>query len=60
MCDQTIPYYISVGAIGTHLIHQIITLDIDDREDCGKKFNSNRRVGLILFLGTVLGTLYKS
>lgn len=60
MCDQTIPYYISIGAIGTHLIHQIITLDIDDKEDCGKKFNSNRRVGLILFLGTVLGTLYKS
>ena len=60
MCNQTMPYYLSIGAVGTHLIYQITTLDIDNREDCGKKFNSNRRVGLILFLGTVIGTLYKS
>ena len=60
MCDQTLPYYLSIGAVGAHLVHQIATLDINNREDCGKKFNSNRRVGLILFLGIVLGTLCKS
>ena len=60
MCDQTLPYYLSIGAIGAHLVHQIATLNINNREDCGKKFNSNRRVGLMLFLGIVLGTLCKS
>lgn len=60
MCDQTLPYYVSIGSIGTHIIHQIATVNLDDKEDCAKKFISNRRVGLILFIGTILGTLYKS
>ena len=33
--------------------------DINDREDCAKKFMSNRWVGLCLFLGISLGTLVK-
>ena len=60
MCEQTIPFYLSIGAIGGHLAHQIVTLDIDNKEDCAKKFVSNRRVGLILFLGTIIGTFFKS
>ena len=60
MCDQTLPFYVSIGGIGTHIIHQIATVNLDDKEDCAKKFISNRRVGLILFIGTLLGTLYKS
>lgn len=38
---------------------QIHTLDIHRPEDCWDKFTSNRTVGLILFLGIVLGNLQK-
>ncbi|NXL05489.1 COQ2 protein, partial [Mesembrinibis cayennensis] len=56
-CNQTFPYYSAVAAIGAHLAHQIYTLDIDKPEDCWKKFASNRTVGVLLFIGIVLGNL---
>ncbi|XP_034485926.1 4-hydroxybenzoate polyprenyltransferase, mitochondrial [Drosophila innubila] len=59
-CDQTLPYYAAVGVVGAHLIQQIYSLNIDNPSDCAKKFISNHQVGLILFLGIVLGTLLKS
>ena len=59
ICQQSLPFYISVCAVGSHLAHQIVTLKIDDREDCAQKFVSNRRVGLILFLGIIIGTYCK-
>ena len=58
-CHQTWPYYSAVATVLAHISHQIYTLDINDREDCAKKFLSNRWVGLILFLGSVGGTLLK-
>ncbi|KAM9236137.1 4-hydroxybenzoate polyprenyltransferase, mitochondrial [Leptosomus discolor] len=58
-CNQTLPYYSAVAAIGTHLAHQIYTLNIDKPEDCWKKFASNRTVGVLLFTGIVLGNLWK-
>ena len=58
-CDQTWPFYLSVAGVGAHLVNQIRTLDIDDREDCARKFVSNRRVGLVIFLGIVAGTYLK-
>ncbi|KAF4805016.1 4-hydroxybenzoate polyprenyltransferase, mitochondrial [Turdus rufiventris] len=58
-CNQTFPYYSAVAAVGTHLAHQIYTLDIDKPEDCWKKFASNRTVGILLFIGIVLGNLWK-
>ncbi|EDV91405.1 GH17422 [Drosophila grimshawi] len=59
-CDQTLPYYGAVGIVGAHLVQQIYSLNIDNPTDCAKKFLSNQQVGLILFLGIVLGTLLKS
>ncbi|KAH8398650.1 hypothetical protein KR215_008742 [Drosophila sulfurigaster] len=59
-CDQTLPYYAAVGVVGAHLVQQIYSLNIDNPTDCAKKFISNHQVGLILFLGIVLGTLLKS
>lgn len=56
---QTWPYYASVGLVSLHVARQIMTLQIDNPEDCGKKFVSNRRVGLLLFLGIIAGTLLK-
>lgn len=40
-------------------IFQIHSLNIHNPTDCATKFISNHQVGLILFLGIVLGTLYK-
>ncbi|KAG8593442.1 hypothetical protein GDO81_000833 [Engystomops pustulosus] len=59
-CDQTLPYYAAVALIGGHLVHQIYTLDINCAEDCWKKFTENRTIGFLLFLGIVLGNLWKS
>jgi 4-hydroxybenzoate polyprenyltransferase len=59
LCHQTWPYYAALGGIVGHLSHQIYTLDINDREDCARKFLSNRWIGLLLFLGTVGGTYLK-
>jgi len=59
MCEQTLPYYSAVAAVLAHISHQIYTLNIEDSEDCAKKFLSNRWVGFILFLGCIGGTLCK-
>ncbi|XP_036021392.1 4-hydroxybenzoate polyprenyltransferase, mitochondrial isoform X1 [Mus musculus] len=56
---QTVPYYAAVAAVGAHLAHQIYTVDIHRAEDCWDKFTSNRTVGMLLFLGIVLGNLCK-
>ncbi|XP_018412962.1 PREDICTED: 4-hydroxybenzoate polyprenyltransferase, mitochondrial [Nanorana parkeri] len=58
-CEQTFPYYAAVALIGGHLAHQIYTLDINNAEDCWKKFSANRNVGFLLFFGIVFGNLWK-
>lgn len=57
--EQSLPYYAAVMAVGTHLAHQIYSLDINDPKDCWENFCSNRTLGLILFSGIVLGNLWK-
>jgi len=57
--QQTWPYYLSLLGVASHLAHQVSTLDINDREDCARKFVSNRWVGLGIFLGIVAGGLVK-
>lgn len=59
VCGQTWPYYSVLGVITVHLAHQIYSLNINNPTDCASKFISNQQVGLLLFLGIVLGTLYK-
>jgi len=56
---QTWPYYGALLGVSAHLAHQIRTLNIHDRDDCAKKFVSNRWVGLGVFLGLLTGTLLK-
>ncbi|XP_058794739.1 4-hydroxybenzoate polyprenyltransferase, mitochondrial [Phymastichus coffea] len=58
--DQTLPYYGAVGLVGSHLLYQLCTLDINDPSNCAKKFISNHKVGMILFAGIVLGNLLKN
>ena len=57
---QTLPYYLALAGVAAHLTHQIKTLNINDTEDCAKKFRSNRFVGLIICLGLTVGTLNKT
>ncbi|KAK6626350.1 Para-hydroxybenzoate--polyprenyltransferase, mitochondrial precursor (PHB:polyprenyltransferase) [Polyplax serrata] len=57
--QQTFPYYVSVGAVSTHLGLQLSTLNIHQPTDCWRKFISNRYLGLLLFGGIVLGTCLK-
>jgi len=56
---QTWPFYLSLMGVGGHIAHQIRTLNINDRDDCARKFVSNRWVGLGVFLGLLTGTLLK-
>lgn len=60
ICDQTWPYYTAVGLVGAHLAQQISSLNINDPSDCAQKFLSNHQVGLIIFLGIVIGTYLKT
>jgi 4-hydroxybenzoate polyprenyltransferase len=39
---------------------QLYTLNINNPVDCSVKFVSNRKVGLLLFVGIVMGTLFKN
>lgn len=57
--NQCWPYYSSVMIIGAHLARQLTTLNINDPEDCGRKFRNNKQIGWILLLGIVLSTLLK-
>lgn len=59
VCDQTWPYYGTVGLVAAHLAQQIWSLNIDNPKDCAQKFISNHQVGLLIFVGIVLGTLLK-
>ncbi|XP_069781548.1 4-hydroxybenzoate polyprenyltransferase, mitochondrial isoform X3 [Narcine bancroftii] len=57
--EQTLPYYVAMVAVGSHLAHQIYSLDINSPQDCWKKFCLNRTLGLVLFSGIVFGNLWK-
>ncbi|XP_029019828.1 4-hydroxybenzoate polyprenyltransferase, mitochondrial [Betta splendens] len=57
--EQTLPYYAVLSTVAVHLTHQIYSVDINNPEDCWKKFVSNRNLGLLLFLGIVAGGLWK-
>ncbi len=57
--NQCWPYYTAVTMIGLNLGHQMITLKINDTDDCWKKFKRNTQIGWILFVGIVLSTYLK-
>lgn len=56
---QTWPFYTSVGLTAALLTSQISSLNINDSQSCWKTFKANQRLGLIVFLGIVGGTLAK-
>lgn len=60
LCNQSWPYFASVALVTAHVAHQIATLNINNPQDCARKFISNHQVGLLLFVGILLGTLMQS
>lgn len=56
---QAWPYYAAVGLTAKHLFHQVHTLKINNPTDCAEKFLSNRKIGIVLFIGIILSNLLK-
>mmetsp|Transcript_61950 Transcript_61950/g.146800 ORF Transcript_61950/g.146800 Transcript_61950/m.146800 type:complete len:292 (-) Transcript_61950:22-897(-) len=49
------PFYASLLGASAHLAWQVGTVDLGKPADCAAKFRSNRWIGLIVFVGIVLG-----
>jgi 4-hydroxybenzoate polyprenyltransferase len=47
-----------VIAAAAHMARQVLTLDIDDPDQCLKLFKSNNQVGWLIFLGLIGGALW--
>jgi 4-hydroxybenzoate polyprenyl transferase len=52
--QQLWPYYAAVALTGAHLAHQIVSLDINNKENCWKLFKRNSQIGLLLFIGILM------
>ena len=50
-------FYIAMITSGAHLIYQLKSLDIDDREICLKLFKSNHHFGAYVFISMWIGHL---
>lgn len=48
-------FYLMISIGGLQFIWQITTLKIDNPENCLTRFKSNRDVGLLIFLGALIG-----
>lgn len=48
-------YFVALALVVMQFIWQVVTLDIDNPDNCLVRFKSNRDVGLIIFIGCLLG-----
>jgi 4-hydroxybenzoate polyprenyltransferase len=48
------PYFGFLVASGVQLAWQVITVDIENPQNCLRKFKSNRDLGLLLLAGIVI------
>ncbi|XAR67871.1 4-hydroxybenzoate polyprenyltransferase [Bertholletia excelsa] len=51
------PFYACLAAASGHLAWQIFTVDLSCRDDCNRKFVSNKWFGAIIFSGILFGRL---
>ena len=49
------PYFIGLSGVAAHYTWQIKTLDIESRESCWERFQSNRWLGLLLVASIMAG-----
>lgn len=52
-----VPFYLGVGAAGSHMLWQIWTVNLDLAADCMAKFGSNKWLGGLMFSGIVADRL---
>ncbi|XP_006664985.3 4-hydroxybenzoate polyprenyltransferase, mitochondrial [Oryza brachyantha] len=55
--DLAWPYYPFLAAASAQLAWQISTVDLSDRQDCNRKFVSNKWFGALVFGGVLCGRL---
>jgi 4-hydroxybenzoate polyprenyltransferase len=60
LAGAEIVFLLGMAAAGAHLFWQVATLDIDDPENCLRRFRSNRDFGLIVFAAIVLDLVLAS
>ena len=48
-------YFAALGVVAMQFTWQVLTLDIDNPDNCLARFKSNRDAGLIIFIGCLLG-----
>jgi 4-hydroxybenzoate polyprenyltransferase len=60
LAGAEIVFLIGMGAAGAHLFWQVATLDIDDPENCLRRFRSNCEFGAIVFAAIVLDMVLAS
>lgn len=51
------PYYASLAAASGHFAWQIYAVDLSNRANCNRKFNSNKWFGALIFSGILFGRL---
>jgi len=55
LAGLSIWFYLGLTVAALLLIRQVVTLDIRDRETCGRLFRANREVGLVVAAAVVAG-----
>jgi 4-hydroxybenzoate polyprenyltransferase len=60
LAGAEIVFLLGMAAAGAHLFWQVATLDIDDPENCLRRFRSNRDFGLIVFAAIVFDLVLAS
>ncbi|XP_070553766.1 4-hydroxybenzoate polyprenyltransferase, mitochondrial-like [Ptychodera flava] len=57
--DQGFAYYAALALTAAHMATQTLTVDLNESEDCWNKFQSNKRLGLIILAGIIASTVMK-
>lgn len=55
MSGLTTPFYAGLGVVGTHLLWQVSSLDVTDKENLWYRFRSNQHIGALVMLSIAAG-----
>jgi 4-hydroxybenzoate polyprenyltransferase len=59
LTGASVIYFTAIAGAALHSAWQISRLDIDDPNRCLQLFRSNRDLGLIVFFGALLDSLFR-
>jgi 4-hydroxybenzoate polyprenyltransferase len=57
--DMGLLFYVFLILAMVQLLWQVYTVDLTVPQDCWRKFTSNQFFGVLVFLGSVLGALFR-